>query len=403
MPTQSCTSTPLRNADLRILVLSPAVPQTWYAGSMMLYRLFQHHPSDRIKAVGPKPQPRSQVLSCEYVELLPAASSRLDLTRLAQMKRSLEALSLLGRIPDDRVDAAVGDFQADVVITVMERLDYVDAAHRFCQRRGVPLALIVHDRLESFDRVYGAFAGAQRSRLAGIYRDASARFCVSPEMERCLARIYGAPGTVLYPSRPDSLTPRVVDESARLKNPPRLTMAYTGAESYGYGARIREVMPALADLVTLRIYSRDAWPSPPQGAVYAGAPAPDELWPRVMAECDAVWLPYSHGVEMRSLYETHFPSKLTEYTALGMPVLISGPSYATGVRWGERAGDATITLADDTIDAIRGACSRLTGDPALRTSLARGALVAGARDFDPSHIRDTLYEQLHRAAEGRAA
>ena len=43
----------LRAADLRILVLSNAVPQTWFAGSLLLYRLLQSHPPERLKAVGP--------------------------------------------------------------------------------------------------------------------------------------------------------------------------------------------------------------------------------------------------------------------------------------------------------------------------------------------------------------
>src|SRR5688500_18236677 len=103
-----CSLTHLPNgSDLRVLILSAAVPQTWYAGSALLYRLFQHHPPERLKAVGPRPQPSSDVLDCEYSELQPAASSRFDLTRLAELKRSLAAMTSIGRIPDVRVEDAV--------------------------------------------------------------------------------------------------------------------------------------------------------------------------------------------------------------------------------------------------------------------------------------------------------
>jgi glycosyltransferase involved in cell wall biosynthesis len=346
--------TPLPIAtDPRILILSGAVPQTWYAGSLLFYRLLQHHPPDRLKAVGPRPQPSSDTLACEYAELLPAASSRLDLTRLAEFKRSLQAVSPVGRIPDSRVDQAVGDFQADVVVTLMERFDYVEAAHRFCQRRGVPLAVVVHDRLESFERVYPAFAHAQQRRFAEVYRAAAVRFCISPEMERCLDTAYGAPGTVLYPNRSEELTPRPVDATATLASSPRLTIGYAGAMNYGYGERIAEVMPMLADAgITLRVYSREAPPAI-RGVVYAGAfRRTIDLWDQVKKECDLVWLPYSYNAEMRSLYETHFPSKLTEYLALGMPALITGPAYATGVRWGMRHPEAAMTLADERPEQI---------------------------------------------------
>lgn len=379
-------------------MLSAAVPQTWFAGSLLLYRLLQFHPSDRLKAVGPAPQPQSRILGCEYVELKPAASSRWNLTRFASLKWSLESVSLLGRIPDAWVDTAVGPFQPDIVVTVMERLDYVDAAHRFCVRRGIPLALISHDEIESFERVYPIFAPAQRRRIASIYRDAAVRFCVSPEMARRFDTIYGAPGTVLYPSRSDELTGRPASASETLAAAGRLSVGYTGAESYGYGQAVRTLMPALADLLTLRIYSRDAWNPLPPHTTHAGAfMANHELWDRVKAECDVVWLPYSYSPEMRSLYETHFPSKLTEYVALGMPVLITGPSYATGVKWGLRNSDAVVTVADGSVDEVRAAVQRLTADASLRARLSQQVVAAGNRDFEPATIRKVFYDSLERA------
>jgi hypothetical protein len=348
-----------------------------------------------LKAVGPWPQPSSETLACEYADLSPAASSRLDLTRLAELKRSLQAISPVGRIPDARVDGAVGDFQADVVVTVMERFDYVQAAHRFCRRRGLPLAVIVHDRLESFERVYPAFASAQIRRFAEVYRDAAVRFCISPEMEECLSVAYGAHGTVLYPNRSEELTARPVEDSAELKAPPQLTLGYAGAMNYGYRERIAEVMPMLADAgIALRVYSREAPPAI-KGVVYAGSfRRTADLWNRVKSECDAVWLPYSYSAEMRLLYETHFPSKLTEYLALGMPTLITGPAYATGVRWGLRNPDAALTLSDERPEQIREALVKFRETASLRKQLAAGSVSAGDRDFDPLRIREGFAQAL---------
>ena len=381
--------------ELRILILSAAVPQTWYAGSLLLYRLLQHQPPHALKAVGPRPQAASETLGCEYVELLPAASSRLDLTRFAELKRSLQAVSAVGRIADGRVDAAVAEFAADVVVSLMERFDYVEAAHRFCQRRGLPLALIVHDRLESFEHVYPAFAGAQRRRFASVYRDAAARFCISPEMEQRLSTEYGAHGTVLYPNRSEELVPRPVLDSAALKSPPLLTIGYAGAMNYGYGERLRAVMPLLAGAgFTLRVYSREAPPAI-DGVVYGGSfRRTRDLWDRVQSECDLVWLPYSHSPEFRPLYETHFPSKLTEYLALGMPTLITGPSYATGVRWGVQHPEAAVTLVDERPEQVLEALIALRDQASRRQQLASGALSAGERDFNPVNIRTSFLDTL---------
>jgi glycosyltransferase involved in cell wall biosynthesis len=380
----------------RLLILSAAVPETWLAGSLVLFRMLQEYPPERILAVGPEPQSQSQLLPCAYRYLAPTASSRFDLTRFAQLKRSLESLGVLGRIPMSRIHAAVGSFVPDVVLCVMERRDYLDAAHRYARAHGVPLVLIVHDRLESFDVVYAPFRRAQLRRNGETYRFAKSRLCVSPEMVARLAEIYGAPGTVLYPIRSDGLQPRAPELSAQLVSPPALTIGYCGGLGYGYGQRIRETAPALAAAgAQIRIFSRDALDVP--GTIPMGSSPLPELWTRVKRDCDVVWLPYGHDAHHRLLYETHFPSKLTEYMALGMPVLISGPRQATGVKWGMAHPAAALTLADDSVDDLVRAVTRLRDDAAFRTSLA-SASVGGGREFEPEAIRRVFLGALRWAA-----
>jgi hypothetical protein len=381
------------------LLLSSAVPETRLAGSLMLYRLLQGYPSDRILSLGPKPHSQSAILASEYRYLEPAPSARFDHTRFAQLKRSLQAIGLAGRIPLSRIAAAVGDYSPDVVVSVMERRDYVDAAHRFCEDRGVPLVLIIHDRLEWFDVVYPPFKRAQLAQNAATYRFASARLCVSPEMVACLGDFYGAPGTVLYPIRSDDLEARPAGASAQLVSPPAITIGYCGSLNYGYGLRIREAAPALVrGGARIRIYSRDAIADWPDGVTYVGAiPSTEELWSRVKRECDAVWLPYSYDSHQRTLYTTHFPSKLTEYVALGMPVLITGPGIATGVKWGLRHPAASLTLADETMGELEQAARRLREEPSLRVSLA-AASRGGDQEFDPRVIRRQFIDILRSVA-----
>jgi hypothetical protein len=98
------------------------------------------------------------------------------------------------------------------------------------------------------------------------------------------------------------------------------------------------------------------------------------------------------------LYETHFPSKLTEYLALGMPTLITGPAYATGVRWGLRHPHAAVTLADERPEQLLDALAALRDHAARRQQLASGALSAGERDFNPVHIRGRFLDTLRSAS-----
>jgi len=386
-----------------LLVLSGAVPETRLAGSLLLYRLLQNYPAERLCVVGPRPHPESELLSCNYAYLRPARSALLNLTRLAALKRSFEAIGAVGRIPDARVDQAVGAFRPDVVVSVMERHDYAAAAYSFCRRRGVPLVVVVHDRLESFELVYPGFRAAQLAANARIYQFAVARLCVSGEMVDDLERVYGARGTVLYPNRSEALTPRPVSDSVRLKSAPLLTLGYAGSLAYGYGTRIRQVMPALVEAQTrLRVYSYDRFSEAVPGVVHGGTFPSPELWQRVKGECDAVWLPYSHDAHFQPLYRTHFPSKLAEYMVLGMPVLITGPAYATGVKWGANHADAVVTVPDDDISAIREAVVRLREEDVLRIALAAQSR-GGDRDFDPVAIRGQFLGALREAAGAGAS
>jgi glycosyltransferase involved in cell wall biosynthesis len=387
----------------RLLLISAAIPETMLAGSVLLFRLLQTYPPDRLMAVGPAPRVDSVLLSCPYRVLTSAPSARLNVTRFARLKRSFEAIGIVGRIPLKRIESLVEDFVPDVVLSVMEQRDYVDAAHRFCVARHLPLILIVHDRLESFETVYPPFSRLQRRRNAETYRFAAERLCVSPEMEASRRDQYGAPGAVLYPNRSDTLRARAAHDSLYAKEPGHVTLGYAGSLAYGYEEAIRQLMPALTPLgVRLRIYSRDPLSEPVGGVVHQGrARTPEEIWDKVKAECDAVWLPYSYSARYEALYRTHFPSKLPEYLALGMPVLISGPAYATGVRWGERHGGAALTVSGDSEKALQSAVIRLRDDASIRVKLATEALIAGNDEFDPAAIRTLFMNTLRAVSNAR--
>jgi glycosyltransferase involved in cell wall biosynthesis len=186
-----------------------------------------------------------------------------------------------------------------------------------------------------------------------------------------------------------------------LKAAPKLTLGYAGSLSYGYGERLRELMPHLAGAgISLRLYSHDVPAVPIDGAEHVGGFAADVLWERVKRECDAVWLPYSNQEYFQPLYRTHFPSKLTEYMALGMPVVITGPAHATGVKWGVAHPEATLTLPDAGPAEIRDALGRLRADADLRVSIA-AASRDGDRDFDPEKIRRQFVNVIQDVVERR--
>jgi glycosyltransferase involved in cell wall biosynthesis len=124
-----------------------------------------------------------------------------------------------------------------------------------------------------------------------------------------------------------------------------------------------------------------------------------EAWAVIQRDCDAVWLPYPNPAgEMERLYRHHFPSKLPEYLALGLPVLVTGPAYATGVRWARENPQAAAAAAGDDENELVNVFARLSGDDAWREQLAAHGWAAGLRDFDPVKIRETFHGYLRSAA-----
>lgn len=385
-----------------LLVLSQEIPQMIHAGSILLYRLLKDYPPEKLLVLGQAVHPKAARLACRY-EPLPRPGQRLDFTRLAAWRSSLRALGLFPTVSDRAITRRLGAFRPQVVLSVMET-DYPWIAHRFARRRNLPLAVIVHDRFEFFANLYPWAAGAERKRSKACYLYARTRLCVSPEMEEYLRSCWGVGGEVLYPNRAEELAPRPRADARALKEPGVLRVGYAGSLSYGYSEQLQAMMAsfrAASAKLMLYVNERPAWADPEVVMIRGFAATPMETWTRIQQECDVVILPYCWtGQRNQELYRTHFPSKLTEYVALGMPVLILGPEYATGVRWGLRNPGAAMVVTQGTEAAWTAALRQLREDGALRESLAASAWSCGQRDFDPVAIRQSFLAHLVRAAGG---
>ena len=386
----------------RLAVISEVIPESAYAGSLLLQRLFATYPADRLLVVGPKPQTISATLPCRYLEFV-QPGTRLYRSRFAPLVRSLETY---GAFPQPRIPSAarreLDRFAPQGVVSVMQTQACFRLAQRTARRLRIPLHLIVHDLPEALEPVYRWAAGKQHANNGTVYRAAANRFCISDAMVEHCAAHYRADGTVLYPNRSDDLAPRAVEEAGRLRQGETLTIGYAGTLAYGYGetlARLARDLPG--SRCRLRLYTKESPEWATSDAVdWVGYAAAAQTWDRVKTECDAVVLPYSwNESDKQDLYRTHFPSKLPEYLQLGLPVLILGPPHATGVRWGLRNPDAAETVAADDPARWRAALDHLRTTPSRRTALAEGGVRAGARDFDPDLIRERFLRTLQQSVD----
>src|SRR5439155_1149854 len=109
------------------------------------------------------------------------------------------------------------------------------------------------------------------------------------------------------------------------------------------------------------------------------APVPArELVERLRREVDVLYLPMSFDLSERNAVEMSFPSKLTDYTATGLPLLIQGPEYCSAVRWAQEVCDVAEIATMRGSNALRASLKRLSESPKRRHSLGMRALVVGS-------------------------
>ena len=379
-----------------LIIISQEIPHSKGAGSILLLRLLAQWPTDRLAIFGPNPPKEAETLDCPYHHYQPIIE-RLQYSRFAPLAPPLTWLLPLA-LPDVSVHPPA------IVLSVMQTSVYYRAAQRVARRYRLPLALIIHDDPEEIEPIRWWTRSLVRKFNTNVYQSAGIRFCVSPQLRDELCDRYGAPGEVLYPNRSRSLKPRPVALNDILRRQDGLVVGYAGTVRYGYGDRLEQLLPVFRrHQTTLRIYSLEKPRFLRQNGVeYAGSFSPNGVWERVKEECDAVILPYcgpEHGHE--NLYRTHFPSKLPEYLALGMPVIITGPNYATGMQWGVTHPDAAVVVPATDPSELGAVLTRLRNEGAYRASLAGGALRASTGELDPDRIDETFRRGLQILVDGR--
>jgi hypothetical protein len=101
----------------------------------------------------------------------------------------------------------------------------------------------------------------------------------------------------------------------------------------------------------------------------------------------------------RANMEISFPSKLTDYTAVGLPLLVYGPDYCSAVQWArENPGVAEIVTADST-ETLARTVGALAETPALRAELGARALAVGDRYFSCASARGVFHAAVAAGAE----
>lgn len=387
----------------RLLYLGDVPVECSYHGSALLYRLLQDYPPERLLVLEPWPalsKPSRRLPAVRYgqtstwlARLLPSRYGKW----YAPLYLALAGLDLAG------ARRRMAHFQVEAILTVHHGYAWLPAAH-LARKLGIPLHLILHDPFNEMACFPESLRTLLHHAFGKAYRQAAARFCVSPYMEQEYRQRHGVGAQVLYPGRAkDALFYDLPPE--RLKDQPKQpTIAYAGNIEDAYWAALQCVAETLLPLGgRLIIYS----PRTREQATRNGLTAPnvemrglvtsEELMARLRAEADLLFVTQSFAPLDKTNAQLSFPSKLTDYTALALPLLIYGPDYCSAVRWARANPGVAEVVETQKPEMLVQVLVRIFNSAEVRLCLGKTAASVGRNYFSYEVARNQFFSGLIRS------
>ncbi len=386
----------------RLLYFSAVPPEKSFHGSVLLYRLLENYPPEKLLVIESNlfpSKPERRLPRVRY-ETLHEGWPRPLCTRFARLYRTWLTATAASR--RNRVQGLVRDFKPQAVLTIPYYFSWITAAH-YASQNQLPLHLILHDEYVEAPFVVESYKPRLHRVFGEIYRQAATRLCVSPYMAAEYGEKYGAAGDVLYPSRAADaeIFDTVPEKLLRSRDGTELVVAFGGTLGSAGGMRLlAQVALALQPINgTLKIFG----PIDPDRASANGLNAPNiqfrgslspEAFKRALREeADVLLVPMNFAPEDATNARISFPSKLADYTSVGLPILIIGPKYCSGVRWVEDNAPVAEVVTREEVGEIEAALKRLSRRE-HRIRLAQAALQMGNGFFSHATVQGTFYRHL---------
>jgi glycosyltransferase involved in cell wall biosynthesis len=378
----------------RLLYVSDVPVESSYHGSALMHRLLSDYSPDQLTIIetATQSQPSRRLPQVNYLSH-PIGKVRWLNTRFHPYATTWFTYAAKYFAP--KISESLSGFDFESVLTVAHGFGWLAAAE-IAKRRRLPLHLMVHDDWPRVADVAPAFRNWLDRRFASVYRQAQSRLCVSPAMSRAYEERYGAPAAVIYPSRAAN-SPAFTESSPRLAgNNHPFTIAFAGTiNSTGYIRALKSLQEAL-EFVGGRLLIFGPGTSDERlnngNTEFCGLLSSSELLNVVREKADALFVPMSFDAADRVNMELAFPSKLADYTAVGLPLLIYGPSYCSAVVWArENPGVAEIVESESELGQ---SVALLANDSGKRIALGKHALIAGREYFTHDRAREQFYKVL---------
>ena len=395
-------------AKPRLLYIGDVPVEASYHGSALLHRLLAGYPPEKLCVVETAtPSVVSRRLPGVTYHSYPIAKQRWLNTRFHP--HAVAWFSRVAARTGPRVAALVGGFDCESVVTVAHGFGWLAAAD-FAAQRKLPLHLMVHDDWPQVADVKAGFRDWIEERFASVYREARSRFCVSPAMAATYQQRYGAPAEVIYPMRARDSVDFAAPPARVGRNYSPFRIAFAGSiNSNGYIQALLALQASLASIDGRLLIFGPLTAAEAQQCglkdphtIVRGFVSATELVTRLGEEADALFVPMSFAPEDRTNMTLAFPSKLADYSAVGLPLLVYGPGYCSAVAWArENEGVAEVVDTDQGVELSQ-VVARLAADPSRRLALASRAIAVGRQYFAHEAVQQVFDRAITGAAVLRA-
>jgi len=382
----------------RLVYIGDVPVEASYHGSALLHRLLSGYSAAHLTIVETATQsiPARRLPDVEYLSW-PIARQRLLNTRFHP--HAVAWFSRVAARTGARIKALVDGFEAESVLTVAHGFGWLAAAD-FAAKQTLPLHLLVHDDWLRVAQVKPGFRYWLEERFARVCRQAQSVLCVSPSMCAAYAARYGVTPEVIYPMRAidcaEFAEPPARVAGKRFDEP--FTIAFAGSiNSSGYVQALLALQEALAAIDGRLLIFGPLTADEARGCGLnelhtdvRGLLSAAELMARLREEADALFVPMSFSPEDRPNMELAFPSKLADYTAAGLPLLIYGPPYCSAVAWARENNSVAEVVDTDERTDLAHALARLATNPVRRLALAKKALEVGRQYFAHAAVQQVF-------------
>lgn len=384
----------------KLLYIGDISVEETVASPVFFYRLLYDYPSEKLEIVESNlgisdknkriPNVSYHTFFAAYPRLLNSRLSSLYSLFLIFSSKS-RAKALKRKLPLNKPDA---------ILTIAHGTTWLLASY-LARHWNVPLHLVLHDDWIVSRSVYipAAMRSWAEKVFVSVYKQAAYQWCISPEMEEYYSKKYGEPGTVLWPIRSKSLSKHI--EPVAISSSHALRFVYAGSL---HVPAYRKAIITLADVLaplncSLCVFtslSKDALKA--LGLIHSNLSfhpfvEPENFVSTLRQKADVLFCPLSFETN-ESETRLSFPSKLADYTAVGLPILFLGPSDSPGIRWAKRNQNATYVVDNESKEDLEKAVKQLINSSDLRQRLVEGAIMSGLKYFRYENAIAPFYSAL---------